>query len=92
VGLGLDVTKWAGQVRVRSIGFAGQLGHGSKWVIFKRANRVVSQSGYLLGRVELTRIFQTSFFFFFFNYKNKSMTTCLKRMNKINGNLFRKNE
>ena len=23
-------------------------------------------------------------FYFFFNYKNKSMTTCLERMNKIN--------
>ena len=51
MGLGLDMTKWAGQVRVWSIGFAGQLGRGS--------SRVMSW-------VEFTRIFQTNFFFFFF--------------------------
>ena len=62
--------------RVESIGLAGQTGHGSKRIIFKRVNRVT-------GRVRFTGIFQTSFFFFF-NYKNKSMTTYLERMNKIN--------
>ena len=44
--------------RVESIGLAGQTGHGSKQIIFKRVNRVT-------GRVRFTRIFQTSFFFFF---------------------------
>ena len=57
-----------------------------------RVNRVCGSIGSLVktgqsscgsGRVGFTRIFQTSFFFFF-NYRNKSMTTCLKRMNKIN--------
>ena len=28
--------------------------------------------------------FSNKFFFFFFNYKYESMTTCLERMNKIN--------
>ena len=44
--------------RVESIGLAGQTGHGSKRIIFKRVNRVT-------GRVRFTHIFQTSFFFFF---------------------------
>ena len=44
--------------RVKSIGLASQTGHGSKWIIFKRVNRVA-------GRVRFTRIFQTRFFFFF---------------------------
>ena len=35
------------------------------------------------SRVGLSHIFKQGFFFFF-NYKNKSMTTCLERMNKIN--------
>ena len=61
--------------RVESIGLAGQTGHGSKRIIFKRVNQVA-------GWVRFTRIFQTSFLFF--NYKNKSMTTYLERMNKIN--------
>ena len=39
-----------------------------------RVNWVADQVGF-------THIFQTNFFFF--NYKNKSMTTCLERMNKI---------
>ena len=43
--------------RVESIGLAGQIGHGSKQIIFKRINWVA-------GRVRFTRIFQTSFFFF----------------------------
>ena len=47
-----------------------------------RVNQVV-------GRIELIHIFQI---IFFFNYKNKSMTIYLERMNKINDNLFRKNE
>ena len=46
----VDMAKRVG--RVGSIGFAGQLGRGSK-----RVNRVA-------GRVGLTRISQTSFFFF----------------------------
>ena len=29
-----------GRVLVESIGFAGQMGHGLKWVIFKRVNWV----------------------------------------------------
>ena len=41
-----------------------------------RVNRIV-------GQVGLTHIFQTNFFFFF-NYKNKSITTYLEKMNKIN--------
>ena len=61
------MAKRAGRVwfgLVRSIGFVGQTGRGSKRVIFKRVNRVVGQSGHELSRVELTRIFQTIFFFF----------------------------
>ena len=45
---------------------SGQMGRGSKRIIFKRVNRVAGQLGHRLSRVELTRIFQTSFFFFFF--------------------------
>ena len=59
--------------RVESIGLAGQTGHGSKRIIFKRVNRVT-------GRVRFTRIFQTSFFFFF------------QLQKQINDNLFRENE
>ena len=33
--------------------------------------------------VESGRVWSTRIFHFFFNYKNKSMTTCLERMNKI---------
>ena len=44
----------SGWVWVGSIGFAGQTGHGSKRVIFKRVNWVA-------GQVGLTRIFH--FFF-----------------------------
>ena len=47
---------------VGSIGFAGQMGRGSKRVILKLVNRV---TGHELSQVELTRIFQTIFFFFF---------------------------
>ena len=46
--------------RVESIGLAGQTGHGSKQIIFKRVNRVTSWVG--LSWVGLTRIFQTFFF------------------------------
>ena len=60
--------------RVGLIGFAGQTSHGSKWVIFKRVNRVT-------GRVYP---YFSNKIFFFFNYKNKSMTACLEKMNKIN--------
>ena len=64
--------------RVGSIGLADQTGHKSKHVIFKWVNWVTGQVGF-------TYIFQTIFYFlFFYNYKNKSMTTCLERMNKIN--------
>ena len=59
----VDVAKRAG--RVGLIGFAGQLGRGSKQVIFKWVNQVVGQSGCessrVAGQVELTCIFQTSF-------------------------------
>ena len=50
--------------------------------VAKRAGPIEFES----GQVGFTCIFQISFFFsfFFFNYKNKSMTTCLERMNKIN--------
>ena len=44
---------------------SGQMGRGSKWIIFKRVNRVAGQLGHRLSRVKLTRIFQTSLFFFF---------------------------
>ena len=48
---------------------SGQSGCGSKRVIFKQVNRVTGQTGHGLSRVaswvELTRIFQTIFFFFF---------------------------
>ena len=61
----VDVAKMVG--RVGSIGFAGQTGHMSKCVIFKQVSQVVGQSGRGLSRVtsqvELTRIFQTKFFF-----------------------------
>ena len=57
-------TVGSGQVWVKSIGFVCQTGRGSKQVIFKRVNRVAGQSGLRLSRVELTRIFQTIFFFF----------------------------
>ena len=72
----------SGRVRVRSIRFAGQTGHGSKRVIFKWVNHVAGQSGSELSRVGsgLPVFFKI---FFFFNYKNKSMTTCLERMNEI---------
>ena len=53
--------------RVESIGFASQTGYRSKRVIFKQVSQVVGQSGRRLSRVtsqvELTRIFQTFFFF-----------------------------
>ena len=32
-----------GRVLVESIGFAGQMGHGLKWVIFKRVNCVAGR-------------------------------------------------
>ena len=44
-------TGGSGRVRVGSIGFAGQTGHGSKRVIFKRVNRVTGQPGFGSGRV-----------------------------------------
>ena len=76
----VEIRSGLGLVQVGSIGFVGQTGRGSKQIIFKWVNQVT-------GRVGFTRIFQTSFFYFFifyFNYKNKSMKTCLERMNKIN--------
>ena len=40
----VDVAKWASRV-----GFGlGQLGRGSKWVIFKQVNKVVGQLDYRL--------------------------------------------
>ena len=60
------MAKQAGWVRVKSIGFAGQTSRRSKQVIFKQVNRVVGQSGrgssQVMSRVELTHIFETSFF------------------------------
>ena len=68
----VDVAKRAG--RVELIEFAGQVGLGSKQVIFKRVNQVAGQSGHessrVAGLVELTHIFQTSFFIFIF-YLNR---------------------
>ena len=61
-------TGGSGWVQVESIGFAGQTGRRSKWVIFKRVNQVAGQSGGGLSQVEVTRIFQT--FFFFLNICN----------------------
>ena len=62
----VDVAKLVG--RVGPIRFAGQTGYKSKRVIFKQVSQVVGQSGRKLSRVtsqvELTRIFQTFFFFF----------------------------
>ena len=55
--------------QVGSFGFAGQLGRRSK-----RVNLVA-------GRVGLTYIFQTSFFFFFFQLQKQ-----------INDNMFGENE
>ena len=55
----LDVAKHASRVRLG----LGQTVRGSKRVIFKLVNRV---TGHELSQVELTRIFQTIFFFFFF--------------------------
>ena len=53
-----------------------------------RVNRVCrsneSRVNRVTGRVGLTRIFQTNFYFIFFNYKNNLMTTYLEKMNKIN--------
>ena len=64
----VDVAKWGGRVKFGS-------GRRSKQVTFKWVNRVV-------GRVRLTYIFQTNFFFQFFFQLQK----------QINDNLFRKNE
>ena len=55
-------TGGSGRVRVGSIGFAGQTGHGSKRVIFKRVNQVTGQSGFGSGRVDP---YFSNFFFFF---------------------------
>ena len=41
--ISLDMAKQAG--RVGSIGSRVKTGHGSKWVIFKRVNRVTGQTG-----------------------------------------------
>ena len=57
-------TGGSGRVRVGSIGSAGQTGHGSKRVIFKRVNRVTGQSDFGSGRVD--PYFSNFFFFFFF--------------------------
>ena len=54
-----------GWVRSDQVGLAGQSGCRSKQVIFKQVNRVVGQSGRGSSQVEFTRVFQTSFFFFF---------------------------
>ena len=70
----VDVAKRSGRVQVGSIGFTGR---GSKHVIFKQVNWVAGRVG------SGWPVFFKQVFFFFFNYKNKSMTTCLERMNKI---------
>ena len=70
-------TGGSGRVRVGSIGFAGQTGHGSKRVFFKRVNRVTGQSGFGSGRVDP---YFSNFFFFFFNYKKTNIK--LKRLRK----------
>ena len=38
-------TGGSGRVQVGSIGFVCQTGHGLKWVIFKRVNRVAGRVG-----------------------------------------------
>ena len=50
------------------VGFElGQSGCESKWVIFKWVNQVTGRgSSRVANQVELSHIFQTSFFFFFF--------------------------
>ena len=53
-----------GRVRVGLIRFASQTGHGSKWVN-QVASQSVCRSSQVASLVELTCIFQTSFFFFF---------------------------
>ena len=58
-------TGGSGQVRVGLIRFAGQTGHGSKPVIFKRVNRVAGQSGRKSGRVD--PYFSNKFFFWEIN-------------------------
>ena len=60
--------------QVGLIGFAGQMGRGSKWV-----NWVTGQSGrgssQVVGQVKLAHIFQTIFFFFFGNKCNLSIVS-----------------
>ena len=62
-------TGGSGRVRVGSIGFAGQTGHGSKRVIFKTgqsgcgSNGSRVESGRESGRVD--PYFSNNFFFFF---------------------------
>ena len=53
----------SGRVRVRSIGFAGQMVHGSKRVIFKWVNQVTGQSGSESGWVGLGLPVFFNFFF-----------------------------
>ena len=64
------------------LGRHGKTGR-SDWV-----NRVTGQNGSIELRVGSGWVYpyfsNKLFFFFFLNYKNKSMTTCLKGMNKIN--------
>ena len=60
--------------RVGSIKFVGQMGRGSKWVIFKWVNRIAGENGSAVesrrvlsrvaSQVELTCIFQTICIFF----------------------------
>ena len=71
----VEIRSGLGLVQVGSIGFVGQTGRGSKQVIFKWVNQV-------MGRVGFTRIFQTSFLFYFLFQLQK----------QINENLFRENE
>ena len=69
----LDVEKWVGRVRFGS----SQSG--------LRVKTGQSGCGSIELRVESSRVYPYfSNKFFFFNYKNKSMTTYLERMNKIN--------
>ena len=64
-------TGGSGRVRVGSIGFTGQTGHGSKRVIFKQVNRVAGRVG---------SGWPVFFKLFFFNYKKTNIK--LKRLRK----------
>ena len=68
----VDMAKQAGRVQVESIRFAGQTGYRTF---------LNGSIGLRVGS-GLPVFFKQVFFFFFLNYKNKLMTTCLERMNE----------